>query len=101
MDGLLHTLNVTNLANVCGRTGGHFRHSSKATKILKAAEETECAKAQTGSRRTPLGGLAPNTCLTGSLSKGKQFIWALKGLNMPMDLTTSNCDLMANVVKIK
>lgn len=35
-DGLLHTCNVTNLANVC-RTVGHFRYSSKATKILKAA----------------------------------------------------------------
>lgn len=52
-DGLLHTRNVTNLATVCRRTVGHFRHSSKATKILKVAtRDAECAKAQTGARRT-------------------------------------------------
>lgn len=35
------------------------------------------------------------------LEQRKAIYFALKELNMPMDLTTSNCDLMANILKIK
>lgn len=99
-DGLLHQRAIMNIASACRRTVGHFKHSSKATKALKAAQETLGLPTHKLIQDEPTRWNSTKHMFDRLLEQRRPLALAAPELNLPSELSNNDWELVEKITKL-
>lgn len=99
-DGVLYQRNVSNLTSVCRKLVGHFKHSAKACKILKAAQQTLKLPEHKLIQDEPTRWNSTKHMMDRLLEQRRAISFAAPELKLPVELNTNDWELMEILVKL-